>query len=245
MEQEQARQELEGALIKSTDLQEKLAAADGLLANAASDRRELEAKLSESTASSLDLERALQRAGDDLALAAAASDNLRDQLKKVGGLGKEVKALRTAVVEKQASLEEAGRAAEAHRGALRAAAERREVETARLLAVLEDVESVRVAGAGAGADDDQQRTKATELLRRGLSDVSGIGAELGEKLISVAWERNDARSRLEVAEGALAASAANGRRLHRELRASQEAVVGLREETEGGRRRLDKLQKVG
>lgn len=234
VERVEARQELESALIKSTDLQEKLAAADSLLETAAAERRELEERLSASSASASSLERALQRAGDDLALAALASDSLRDHLKKVGGLGEEVKALRAAVVEKQACLEEAGRVAEAHRAALRAAAEHREAEAARLRAVLEEVEADRAAG---------DRTAAG--LRKGLVDVSGVGAELGEKLISVAWERNDARSRLAVAVGALAASAANGRRLHGELRASQEAALKLSVEAEPGRRGLEKLQKVG
>lgn len=234
MERKRAQLELESTLIKNTGLQEKLAATDSLLVSVSSERRELEQRLSESSAAGLGLERALQRSVDDLALAAVASDNLRDQLKKVSGLGEEVKTLRSAVVEKQASLEEAGRAAEAHRAAMRAEAEHREAAAARLHAVLEDMEADRAAG---------DRTAAE--LRQGLADVSGVGAELGEKLVSVVWEKNDARGRLEVAEGALAASAANGRRLHRELCASQEVVMGLREEAEGGRRGLDKLQKVG
>lgn len=147
----------------------------------------------------------------------------------------EVSAAKEALEGRVAELERAGeeRLAEAARREAEVEAERA-AESERLHRILDEIEADHAAGS---------RTVAE--LRQGLADIHGIGAELGEKLISVVSERNEILARLEVADGALAASAADRRRLERELEASAAAAEELRREKDKGLSNVEELQKVG
>ncbi len=280
-----ARRDLEDALLKGTDLQERLASAEGCLVAAESERRALEERLAESSAAGAGLRRALEKAEAGRAGAVTAAEGLREQLGEAAveaalpAVGELLPQEGAARLDEQAArlreevsrasedsvalLRRAGEAATARLGEVSAAKEelegrvaelerareegrveaaRREAEleaeraaeSERLHRVLDDIEADHAAG---------NRTVAE--LRQGLADVHGIGAELGEKLISVVTERNDILARLEVADGALAASAADRRRLERELEASAAAAEELRREKDKGLSNVEELQKVG
>lgn len=77
-----------------------------------------------------------------------------------------------------------------------------------------------------------------------MSDIRGIGAELGDKLISMISEKNATEGKVKVAEGALAASVAHRRRLERDLEASESQVKGLREEREKSTRAVVEMKEV-
>ncbi|CAM9196150.1 unnamed protein product, partial [Scytosiphon promiscuus] len=113
-----------------------------------------------------------------------------------------------------------------------AALEEAVAEALRMSAMMDGIEADHLAG-----------SRTVEELTKGMADIHGIGAELGEKLITMISEKNAMIGKLEVAEGALAASLAHRRRLERDLDASESLVKGLREEKDKSGREVLDLQK--
>ncbi|CAM9430510.1 unnamed protein product [Ectocarpus sp. 6 AP-2014] len=173
---------------------------------------------------------ALREEGRAAAARCEEAEAAREGLEStVGELGSEVEGLRAAVVEKEACLEAVSIAAEGHR----AEAARREAEFVGLRRVLEDVEAGHSAKNGEGSK-----------LGRGSAGTHGIGAALGEKLISVVEEKRDVQGKLEAAEGALSSSEADRERLKLEVEANESAVEGLRGEIDESRLECEALQKA-
>ncbi|CBJ48731.1 hypothetical protein Esi_0046_0128 [Ectocarpus siliculosus] len=173
---------------------------------------------------------ALREEGRAAAARCEEAEAVREGLERtVGELGSEVEGLRAAVVEKEACLEKASVAADRHR----AEATRREAEFVGLRRVLEDVEAGHSAKNGEGSK-----------LGRGSAGTHGIGAALGEKLISVVEEKRDVQGKLEAAEGALSSSEADRERLKLEVEANESAVEGLRGEIDESRLECEALQKA-
>lgn len=82
------------------------------------------------------------------------------------------------------------------------------------------------------------------MLAHTNTGTHGIGAALGEKLISVVEEKKDVQGKLEAAEGALSSSEADRERLKLEVEANESAVEGLRGEIDETRLECEALQKV-
>lgn len=290
-----ARQDLDGALRRNTELQEEVVEGNHRLDAAAAEHRALEERLSETSASGAGLETALEQAEAGRAEAVAAADDLRVRLREASA---EASGLRAQLADSKEScgvlsasvaeaiesrgaaaaeaarlqaevsktsedcvalLQKAGDAAAARLGEVSAARDglerrvgelearlERAGEERRAEAALREVESSRLHGVLSDIERDHAEGNRTAAeLRRGLADIHGIGAKLGERLISAVSERHDAVGRLGVCEGALAAEAAHRRRLELGLEESEAAVNGLKKEKEDNHRKMDELQKVG
>lgn len=221
------------------------AATDGLraqLREAAADASRLLEHLAERKASYEILNKSLSDALESRAAAADEAARLQAEVSKTSEdclalLRKAASAAAARLAEVSAardSLEARVGELEARLEGHREEAAGREAESARLHGVLREVE-----------EDHAQGKRTVDELRRELADIHGISAELGEKLISVLSEKNDAEMRLEVCEGALAASGADRRRLERVLTESEAVVEGLRKDKNESCREIDELQEVG
>lgn len=97
-----------------------------------------------------------------------------------------------------------------------------EAEGSRLMEVLDEIEADFAAG-----------KKTTADLKQDLADLHEIGLFLAEKLTAEVAEKNKITDKLDVAEAALAASAAHRRHLERELEVREVAREGLANEADG------------
>lgn len=167
----QARQELEGALRSNTELQERIAAADGRLATASLDLRKLEARLSETSARGAALEKSLRRAEAGRAAAAAAAASYRDRLEEAAAEVARLKERLAASEAEAAAVGESLAEASAGRGAADARADRLQSEAD---GVAEECAALREEGRATAA-----RCEEAEAAREGLERrVGELGCEV-------------------------------------------------------------------